>query len=495
MSYDRDEIASILGNLEEFTDSMREFASTFDDIRRNAVEDTPLSPRGDSGSGIDLEAISKFNDTLLTAADSTEKLGRQFDSLADRLGDIIREQDSISRSMPERGTASASSDLVPVNVGVPRPAQSQVYPMEAQASPTRPNMPDGTYTPIKTYAQAEKWFIERETASKGIAGAYVALREQRQNIDIDKYLPLAQSGFSPELIGKIADKESKDALLKMAQTATARPVVPKPPKIKKPGVLRPSKWLRVRSQAMRGAYWGGVTGGMKGMLRGGIMGAGVNLFNNPAVVAAAAGLALPLMLSQTAAMADRQIDSSRRWMAFAPNTMNAMMDYDINNMGRNINLAQATSGTAVNLIRQQDRTRQAMVPYETFSQNASNTASMLLSAVAEGGMNRLSNIFMAMNEGITAESVQTNLPGLGRAAGGALATMGAVGLFTSPLNAIPLVGTGAWIAVTLGAGAWSFMTGLLGEESSEEKMAKVQVPHEKLNFGMPGKAAPRPRAF
>lgn len=499
--YDRDEVAAQIENIENLNDRMREMGEFFDTIRGKFTGDEQSSPVGENyrgGAGFDVEAVAKFTQSLLTASDATDKLSRQFDSFAERLSQVITEQDNVKRALPG---ASTGTDMVPVNVGVPRPPESQVTTYGSGGAmpimPTRANLPDDMYSPIRNYKEAEKWFIDSQRGEHGIAGAYLNL-QKKLDVDIQQYLPLAMAGFDPKLIGKIADKDAKDNFLQWAQQQTAVRVQPKPPKIKQQP--RPSykiNWPRVRAQALKGAFWGGTTGGLRGIARGAMTGAGTAMFNNPYFVATAAAAAIPLVLSQTVAMADRQLDTNRRYAAFAPDAFNAIVDYDIHNMQRSISLAQATSGTTAALARQQDRTRDAMQPYERFTGNLGNVVSTGLSGFAEGAMNRMASMFNTMNDTIGTQEFGENAAGLGRAMGGAAIDAGKVAILTAPLNFIPGVGTGLWLTATLGAGAISFMKNLFAEERAEPSKIAPLLEPERLNFGAGAmnKVAPRPRAF
>ena len=487
MSWDRDEAGSLLELMGSLTERMSELHDTFTAIREQFREDGQSSPRGDSKAfDIDVDAVTEFTQAIREATPQVTGLGKEFDSLADKIGTILREQTNVNTAgqLPSQQT----SDLpVPINA---RPAVYDNAPASyyspPSSSPAKPNLDNGMFSPIKTAAQADKWLFDKLVAEHGLGQGASKYIEQTTPSG-DDLLALINAGVPMNMAGKFAQQRMSQNILQVAQQATAVPVIPKPPKPLRVPKVPKYTW---KHRVARGVFLGGTTGGLRGAMRGAITGAGLNLFTNPVAVGAALALAMPKIMSLTADTVERQLDTNRPFAAFAPATTFALAQYDVNTLFRNMELAQATSGTAVNLIRQQDATRQAMQPYEIATQNLANTGGTFLSAVTGRFFQKSAGVWNDINEWTTSEEVQSGASKLGKeltdtavgaASWGAAAWL--LSIFIPP--AAPFVAAAAF------AGGVYGLTSNLDEPSTELKPLPARHPLDHFNVGN----APPPRAF
>jgi hypothetical protein len=80
-------------------------------------------------------------------------------------------------------------------------------------------------SPIKSYKQAERWFLDKhEKGEGGLAGAYKSLGD-RLAPDGEKLFEFLKQGFDPKSAGKVLTQRNKEALIAEAQRATMGPVV------------------------------------------------------------------------------------------------------------------------------------------------------------------------------------------------------------------------------------------------------------------------------
>lgn len=492
MSWNRDEAASLLELMGTLTDRMRDLAEIFTPMtgKEPGTDVDPERSRGRSLYGdIDIDSIKRFTEAVTNATPPVITFGKSIDSLGDKLSAMIREQTNIG---------SAGGFRAPMDYDTAKPAGGQrQYPADTLPANvynpdkpyTKPNLPGGMYTPIRNYMDAEKWFLSKVSEEKGQAQAYIDLRD-KLTPDITKYIPLIQAGFDPTEVGKLATKDAKDALVKMAQQATAVPANIKPRRA--PKVPYMTRGQRLRARVAKGIFWGGVTGGVRGAVRGGIVGAGINLFKNPAVIASSIALAMPKIMEATANYSDRQIDESRRYAAFAPDTLRALVNYDMNNFYRSIDIARSTSPSAVNLIRQQDSLREAMQPYRELSTNFDNTFSSLLSGIGTGFFRTLNPIFRGANNLITSSDVQDNVGDVGDKIGAGVATASLGWTAVSLLSwFIPGVAPYRLAVTGISAAAGFFF----GGKDNPDNGKKEDRPMFWNDANWNGEVAPRPRAF
>ena len=398
MSWDRDEAGSLFELMGLLTERMSELHDTFTAIREQFREDGQSSPRGDSKAfDIDVDAVTEFTQAIRRLPPGDRLT--EFDSLADKIR-TIPEQTNVNTAgqLPSQQT----SDLpVPINA---RPAVYDNAPASyyspPSSSPAKPNLDNGMFSPIKTAAQADKWLFDKLVAEHGLGQGASKYIEQTTPSG-DDLLALINAGVPMNMAGKFAQQRmsqniaggtasNSSASYPQASQAFASSQVPK------------YTW---KHRVARGVFLGGTTGGLRGAMRGAITGAGLNLFTNPVAVGAALALAMPKIMSLTADTVERQLDTNRPFAAFAPATTFALAQYDVNTLFRNMELAQATSGTAVNLIRQQDATRQAMQPYEIATQNLANTGGTFLSAVTGRFFQKSAGVWNDINEWTTSEEV------------------------------------------------------------------------------------------
>lgn len=232
------------------------------------------------------------------------------------------------------------------------------------------------------------------------------------------------------------------------------------------------KWRGIAGGIGRGAYYGGIFGGVKGAIRGAAAGLIKRAMKDPRMVAAGLVAAMPFMMSATAAASERQLDTNRAFAVGAPETMKALVQYDVNGFMRNLEMAKATSGTAVNLIRAQDYERTQQMPFDVMSRNVANTSAGFFSNMSGRFFESTKGIWETIDNFVTDNGVQEGVGAAGRVAGDAAAGAfigGAIGLLT-----IPFLG---WFGPALGAAAGSAIAGwgAVGKEIGG-------------GFGGPGKA-------
>lgn len=216
------------------------------------------------------------------------------------------------------------------------------------------------------------------------------------------------------------------------------------------------KWSKNLSGMARGAYYGGIFGGVKGAMRGGFMSAGFRSMTNPYMKAGAAAMAMPWIMSATAMSAERQVDANRQYAVGAPDTIKALVQYDLNTFRRGMELAQATSPTAVRLIEAQDRERAAQQPFDIMTRNVGNVTSTVLSSMSESFFRNTKGIWDGINGVATDDGVGRGAEAAGAVAGGAAtgAMIGtALGLLTIPVLGFFGPALGAAVGSLFGAGA------------------------------------------
>ncbi len=482
MSWDRDEAGSLLELMGTLTDRMRDLHDVFTSIHENS-RDTSSVPRGNdgSGSGIDVEAITEFTEAIRDATPQVVGLGKEFDALAEKIGNVMRERDNVGSAIAIRQPGESP----PAPMPTARPAVYDQAPAAyySPATPTKPNLPDGMYSPIKTAAQADKWLFDKMVAEHGL-GQGAAKYMEKTTPSGEDLLALIQNGVPMNMAGKFAQQQMRDNILQVAQRATAVPVAPKPPKPPKM-----SAWQRAKPRIAKGVFYGGVTGGLRGAVRGGIVGAGLNLFTNPAVIASGVALAMPKIMAMSAEYTDRQVDVNRRYAGFAPETMNALVNYDVNSMFRNMELAKSTSKTAVNLINTQNELRDAMMPFSKFSLDLDNTISTAIAGMGKNFFKNTKPLWDILDTVVTSDFMQNNSSTLGGAALGATAGW----LLAGPWGAAAGAGVGALLfGEEQGAG-------LMGGGMIQRELDKAKkIAREAFNNEGPvfdGPIAPRPRAF
>lgn len=490
MSWDRDEAASLLELMGTLTDRMRDLAEIFTPTtgKQSGEPDDPTRPRGRNGAGvdIDIDSIKLFTQAIRDATAPVITFGKSIDALGDRLTALMKEQVNIG---------SAGGFRPPGDADNARPASGQrQYPDTAPASYynpekpyTKPNLPDGMYTPIRNYKDAEKWFIESQIASGASkAQAYYDLKVNTTP-DMMDYIGMAKFGHDPKMIGKIALQDAQDDFVRLVQKASAVPANIKPKRV--PKVPYMTRGQRLRARVSKGIFWGGTTGGLRGAVRGGIMGAGYNLFANSTAVGTAIAFAMPKIMEMTAMSVSRQVDANRQYSAFAPETMNALVNYDLHTLMRGMEFARETSKTATNLINQQDSTLQAMQPYEIASRNVGNTLGTFGSAIAGRFFQQSGGVWNDINNFVSSDEVQAGAGKLGKElmdTGIGAASWGAAVWLLSFL--IPPVGALTGAAAFVGG-----VAGLLGSLDNGGVAPPAAPGRHPLDDWQP--VAPRPRAF
>lgn len=228
------------------------------------------------------------------------------------------------------------------------------------------------------------------------------------------------------------------------QNATAQPVTQIPANVLDPGkarrrnarrrsLLRKLTQKRMRTKSMqniaRGAYFGGITGGVRGAARGGLMSAGLRAIKNPYVMAAAAALAFPFVMTSTAAMAQRQMDQNRQYSVGAPGTLSELVKFDLAEFRRNLALSKSTSKTATELVQAQDKERESQQPFDIMMRNIGNKASTWLTKISESFFKNTEGLWNAINRLVVGEE-GNGLMESGQAAV-AMASGGALGAFAA----------------------------------------------------------------
>jgi len=438
MSWDRDEAAAQYEAFSQLTERLNDIAHMFEGMHnffQGQQSGLPgvgpaVSPTGDS------EDFAFMKDFSIAVADSTTKLidfGKSLDELGEKISNTVREQASIT-SAGGYGPAAASYGGSGGGGG-------------SGGSGGR-GTPSPWYSPIKNYNQASDWLYNDMIAKYGTVGGTQKFIE-RTTPDGNDLLGFLQAGMPMGMATAFATKNMKNSILAQAQAATKSPNYPLAKIIKKHKV--PKSWWASRGHTMasrmaKGAYWGGIAGGAQGAGRGILAGAGLELFKNPALLAGLAVAAMPFIMASTAAATERQMNSNRAYAGFAPETVNAFIDYDYNQTWRNINRAQSTSRSAVNLIQQQDRLRDAMVPWDNLTQNAGNVGASFFAGVSTRFFQNFSGLFTSLNDMVSSDRAQ-DVANRAGAIGGDWATGATIGAAIGLLT-IPWLG---WFGPALGA--------------------------------------------
>lgn len=253
--------------------------------------------------------------------------------------------------------------------------------------------------------------------------------------------------------------------------AAASPITTVPSQTLNPGQVRRRQARRRRimrnynsNKAMqkswqnvaRGAYYGGIFGGVRGAFRGAAAGLLRNAASSTGLVAAGLIGAMPFMMSSTAAASERQLDANRQFAIGAPETAKALVQYDVNGFLRNLEMAKATSATAVNLIQSQDYERTQQLPFDIMGRNLSNTSASFFSNMSGRFFEASKGLWQSIDNFITDPGVQEGANAAGRVAGdAAFGAMigGALGLLTIPF--LGWFGPAAGAAIGSAIGGWT----------------------------------------
>jgi len=441
MSWDRDEAAAQYEAFSQLTERLTDIAHIFENIQgfyqgqqHNLPGISPqVSPTGDS------EDFAFMKDFSAAVVDSTTKVidfGKSLDELGEKISNTVREQASIT-SAGGYGPPAASYGGSGGGGGG-----------GGSGGGGGRGAPSPWYSPIKNYNQASDWLYNDMIAKYGTVGGTQKFIE-RTTPDGNDLLGFLQAGMPMGMATAFATKNMQNSILAQAQAATKSPNYPLAKIIKKHKV--PKSWWASRGHTMasrmaKGAYWGGIAGGAQGVGRGILAGAGMELFKNPALLAGLAVAAMPFIMASTAAATERQMNSNRAYAGFASETVNAFIDYDYNQTWRNINRAQSTSRSAVNLIQQQDRLRDAMVPWDNLTQNAGNVGASFFAGVSTRFFQNFSGLFTTLNDMVSSDRTQ-DVANRAGAIGGDWATGATIGAAIGLLT-IPWLG---WFGPALGA--------------------------------------------
>lgn len=210
-------------------------------------------------------------------------------------------------------------------------------------------------SPIKTYKQAERWYLDKmEKGEGGLAGAYKSLGD-RLAPDGEKLFEFLKQGFDPKSAGKVLTQRNKEALIAEAQRATTGPVV-------KPG-----------------------TPGASGAAA--IMG-GLDMGTLARVAGTVALAAAPLVMTKLAmAGTDGQIaDTRSRFGTLNGSIATTLAHYDMSQLTNDLNMAPKISKSFKALLESREDFNKTLQPIDILAENVKNT---LLT-----GLNKLANVVM-----------------------------------------------------------------------------------------------------
>lgn len=412
MSWDRDEAANQQEALDRLTESQRELADTLREyFSRDRGDGYGSPPRGGDGEGADFDVrgITEFNQAMRDSVGPIRVFARSLDMLSEKLEEALVQ----ARDLQQAGSFNPQPK--------PNPQQAAQLPGQGQggaaaplAFPTSPLFRPTSYMIPNQYGGFT-------TYSMGGAAAPAA-----------QPITVPATALNP---GQVRRRQARRrAMMRRYNQRKAAA----------------NRWRGIA----RGAYYGGIFGGVKGAFRGAAAGVIRGAMNSKYAVAAGLVAAMPFMMSATAAASERQLDTNRAFSVGAPETMKALVQYDVNGFMRNMQMAQATSTTAVNLIRAQDYERTQQMPFDVMSRNVANTSAGFFSNMAGRFFESTKGIWDGINNFATDQGVQEGAGAAGRVAGDAAAGAfigGAIGLLT-----IPFLG---WFGPALGAAAGSAIAG------------------------------------
>ena len=464
MSWDRDEAANLQESVSQQVESTRELV----DLLKQYIErDSGIGGRGpgapvprgtDSGSGIDARPIVEFNNALKESLQPIRVFVRSIDMLNERLEELYT-----SKTMQEAAQGNA----------VPRGAGQGGAGGSYHGGPGGFGGFGGGQPP----RQAPTW-----PASSLVRPSQIFIPNQYGGFNV--------YGSSPAMAGQVAAQPTAVPSQQSMTPAQQRRRLARRRFLYRQ-LARKRAWASMGTRAMRGAYFGGLYGGVRGAFRGGVMGAGIKALSSPYVMAAGLVASMPFMMNATLAMTNQQVDANRPFSAFTQNTTQALVKYDVNNFMRNIDLARATEGTALPLIQAQDAAQAAKMPFDIMMRNTGNVTSSILAKAGETFFNNTAGIWEGINNFVT----KGNADAAGRVAGDAATGAmigGAIGLLT-----IPFLG---WFGPALGAavgGMFGAAAGL-GKEFSGKMPANnpgggvFGIPAGDANF-LDMRFAPKPR--
>lgn len=392
MSWDRDEAANLQEAINDLVQAQREFVESFTQFRQQ--NDSP--PRGgDSGPSatldIDTKPILEFTTALQGTLSPLRVFSRSLEMLSEKIDEAF-----IQKPLPGPGGAGP---------GGRGPGGGGAGPGGAGGG-----------------AGANQQPLQFPTSS--------ILRPSQYMI------PNQYGGFT---------------VYNMGGAGPAQQPVAVPSQTLNPGQVRRRQALRRRrmrqfyrkrqmatmtARAMRGAYYGGMFGGVRGAIRGGIMSAGIRAISSPYTLAAGLTVAAPFMMRSSADAADAQLDQNRRFSMATPALVQSLIQYDINTFTRNMELARATEGTALNLAGAMDRERQAQQPFDIMTRNVGNAAGTFFSNMSAKFFESTAGIWEGINSFVASEDTQRGLGAAGRVSGeaGKGAMIGSlIGMFTIPV--------------------------------------------------------------
>jgi len=328
MSWDRDEAANQQEALDRLIESQRDFTDTMREHFSRDSGDGFSPPRGGEGGAgfdgiFDTQSITEFNSALRDSVGPLRVFARSIDMLNEKLEETLVQ----ARDLQQAGSFNQQQKPNPQGAGsqqqLPAPPQFNTSNLLRPSSYMIPNQYGG--------------FTMYNASVSPAAAASPITTVPSQMLDP----------------GKVRRRQAR-----------------------RRSIMRKMRESRANGKAWsdvaRGAYLGGVFGGVKGAIRGGAAGVIRMAASNPYLLAAGLVASVPFAMSSLTAAGDRQVDANRQYALAAPDTARALVNYDVSQFLRNMAEARATSGTAVKLIEAQDYARTQQQPFDILMKNTSN---------------------------------------------------------------------------------------------------------------------------
>ena len=399
MSWDRDEAAALYESLDNLIDVLR---AGIQSNQGYGTQGTPDAGKqtGDGGPqklDIDLEPIRSFNRALVDSVPSIRLFGKSLDVTVEKIAETLTSFTTLQGAIHGLGSTSGQIGRTGAFNAIPGAFVPQL---------TNPNFnPTGQFVPFTPQ-------INRPGVGGGNQPPWWTQPPSWWNA--------GPGGGSPSQPTGPQRRRAARNRRRMRNLSQQR--------------SRVRKVNRIIEGSIVGGLYGGPRGALFGAGLGTLRGAGTTV--NPAFLAAAtATVAMPFIARSAAEGAEKILDTNRQFSAFAPGLTSALVQYDVNNLYRNITVAQGTAQSAIHLTESMDALQNAMMPARIFSGNLMNTLGSGMATGAAKFFNAGAGFFNAGNEvlgnkasGLFLEGAAEQLTGAGIGAGVGL-ILGAIGGF------------------------------------------------------------------